>query len=149
VARPARHRARGRARRPGPGHGRGVALALVAVDTWSGVSTHVTDAVGGGAGGLAEDLRDRIVLSWRRATEHWYTALLVALGLIVLALLVVRLLASDLPRPLRALPLALAAAVVVSVVVNDSPLDVVATGLVSLVAAQAYVQRDEELAGFR
>jgi hypothetical protein len=125
------------------------ALVVVAVDALSGVSTHLTDAVGGGPGSLADDLRDRIALSWHRAVEHWYTVLLVVLGIVVLVLLVWRLLTSDLPRTLRSLPLSLAAAVGVSLLVNDSPLDVVATGLVAVIAAQAYVERDPELAGFR
>jgi hypothetical protein len=126
-----------------------VALAVVAIDAASGVSTHLTDAVGGGPGSLAGDLRDRVVLSWNRAVEHWYTAVLVVLGAVALVLLVWRLLASELSRPLRALPLSLAVAVGVSLLVNDSPLDVVATGLVAVIAAQAYVLRDPGLAGFR
>lgn len=78
-------------------------------------------------------------LSYERATERWYLALLVAAGALLLVLLVVRLLLLGLPRARRALPLSLAVAVGVSLVVNDSPLDVVAIGLVAYLAAQAYV----------
>ncbi len=125
------------------------AIGIIAVDSLSGASSHLTDAVGDGPGSLAGDLHDRIVLAWKRATQHWYTVVLVALGLVALALLVVRLLATDLPRALRALPVALAVGVGVSLLVNDSPLDVVAAGLVGVIATQAYVVRDPGLAGFR
>jgi hypothetical protein len=112
--------------------------ALVALDAATGASSHLTDAVGGGPGGFAADLRDRVVLSWERATEHWYLTVLVATGAVVLALLAARLVLLGVPRAQRALPLALALATGVSLVVNDSPLDVVAIGLVGYVAAQAY-----------
>ena len=113
--------------------------ALVAVDALTGASSHITTAVGGGPVGFAEDLKDRVVLSWERATEHWYLALLVAAAAVVLALLATRLAGADLPRPVKALPLAIAIAVGASLVVNDSPLDVVAVGLVGYLVAQAYV----------
>ena len=57
----------------------------------------------------------------------------------MLALLAARLAGADLPRPVKALPLAIAIAVGASLVVNDSPLDVVAVGLVGYLVAQAYV----------
>ena len=69
--------------------------------------------------------------------------------LLLLVLLVARLRDSELPRYLRAIPLSLAVAVGVSLLVNDSPLDVVAVGLVAYLAAQAYVSRDPGLSGFR
>lgn len=119
--------------------------ALVALDAWTGAASHLTDAVGSGPGGLAADLQDRVVLSWERATDSWYLALLVAVGAIVLLLLALRLAASGLPRSVRALPLSLAVAVAVSLLVNDSPLDVVATGLVAYLAAQAYVLQEPAL----
>jgi hypothetical protein len=123
--------------------------AVIAIDAATGSSSHLTDSIGGGAGSFAADLRDRIVLSWERATERWYLVVLVVAGAILLVLLVARLLESGLPRYLRAIPLALAVAVAVSLLVNDSPLDVVAVGLVAYLAAQAYVSRDPGLAGFR
>jgi hypothetical protein len=123
--------------------------AVIAIDAATGSSSHLTDSIGGGAGSFAADLRDRIVLSWERATERWYLVALVVAGAILLVLLVARLFESGLPRYLRAIPLALAVAVAVSLLVNDSPLDVVAVGLVAYLAAQAYVSRDPGLAGFR
>lgn len=119
-------------------------VAVVAIDAWSGSSSHLTDAVGGGPGGFADDLRDRIVLSWERATDSWYFALLVAAAAVVLFLLAARLVLSDLPRAVRALPISLAVAVAVSLLVNDSPLDVVAAGLVGYLAVQAYVLREPD-----
>ena len=114
-------------------------VAVVAIDSLTGASSHLTDAVGGGPSGFAADLKDRVVLSWERATEHWYLALLVVLAVIVLLLLSIRLARSDLTRAAKALPLSIAVAVAVSLVVNDSPLDVVAVGLVGYLTAQAYV----------
>lgn len=114
-------------------------LALVAVDALTGASSHLTDSVGGGPSGFAADLRDRVVLSWERATEHWYLALLVCAAVVVLALLATRLESADLPRSVKALPLSVAVAVGASLIVNDSPLDVVAVGLVGYLVVQAYV----------
>lgn len=113
--------------------------AVVAIDAATGASSHLTSAVGSGPGGFAADLRDRVVLSFERATEHWYLAFLVVLAAVVLLLLALRLAASGLPRSAKALPLSLAVAVAASLVVNDSPLDVVAVGLVGYLATQAYV----------
>jgi hypothetical protein len=126
-----------------------VGAAVIAIDAATGASSHLTDAVGGGTSSFAADLRDRIVLSWERATERWYLVALVVAGAVLLVLLVARLRESELPRYLRAIPLSLAVAVGVSLLVNDSPLDVVAVGLVAYLAAQAYVSRDPGLAGFR
>ncbi len=114
-------------------------VAVVAVDSLTGASSHLTSAVGGGPSGFAADLWDRVVLSWERATEHWYLALLVILAVIVLLLLSIRLAASDLSRSAKALPLSIALAVAVSLAVNDSPLDVVAVGLVGYLTTQGYV----------
>ena len=125
--------------------GAAAVAALIAVDALSGASSHLTSAIGGGAGGFAADLRDRIVLSWERSTEFWYLIVLVVAGALVLALLAVRLGLSGLPRSVRALPISLAVAVGVSLLVNDSPLDVIAIGLVSYVAAQAYVLREPDV----
>jgi hypothetical protein len=123
--------------------------AVIAIDAASSTSSHLTDAVGGGPGSFAGDLRDRIVLSWERATDDWYLAALVVAGALLLLLLVARLLRSDVPRALRAIPLSLVVAVGVSLLVNDSPLDVVAVGLVAYLATQSYVERDPELADLR
>ena len=117
----------------------GVALALtlglVALDAATGGSSHVTKALEDGPVGLAGDLGERVELSWARATAHWYVALAVALMLAVFAYLVVRTLRR--PDALSESPVALAvaAAIAVSLVVNDSPTDVLLVGLTSYVAA--------------
>jgi hypothetical protein len=111
-----------------------VALVLVA-DLVSGASSHVTRAVEDGPGELAGDLRDRVVLSYERITSDWYVALAVAVLLVALALLVARTLSRRGFAEEAALPLALAAAVAVSLVVNDSPLDVLLVGAVGYLAA--------------
>ena len=111
-----------------------VALVLVA-DLAAGTSSHVTRAVEDGPGALAGDLRDRILLSYERITSDWYVALAVAVLLVALALLVARTLTRRGLAEEAALPLALAAAVAVSLVVNDSPLDVLLVGAVGYLAA--------------
>jgi hypothetical protein len=112
-----------------------LALGLVALDTATGGSSHVTRALDDGPVSLAEDLGERVELSWERATSDWYVALVVALMLGVFAFLVVRTLRR--PDALGESPVALAvaAAIAVSLVVNDSPTDVLLVGLTSYVAA--------------
>jgi hypothetical protein len=117
----------------------GAVAALVGIDAASGSSSHLTDAIGSGPGGFATDLKDRAVLAYERATEHWYLVVLVGLGAAVLGLLVARLFLLGVPRARRALPVSIAVATGASLLVNDSPLDVVAIGLVGYLAAQAYV----------
>lgn len=117
--------------------------ALVAVDAATGPSSHLTDAIGGGPDGLAADLRDRAVLAWARATEHWWLFGLVLAGTLLIVVLAARLVLTGTPRARRALPLALAAATLVSLVVNDSPLDVISAGLLGYLAAQAYALAGE------
>ena len=100
-----------------------VAVALVlAIALAVGGSSHVTDALEDGPIGLAEDLGRRIQLSVERATAGWGVALLVFGGIAALVVLAW--------RERRPLLLALLAALCVSLVVNDSPNDVVIAGLV-------------------
>ena len=53
-----------------------LALGLVALDAVTGGSSHVTKALDDGPVGLAEDLGERVELSWERATKDWYIATL-------------------------------------------------------------------------
>jgi hypothetical protein len=110
-------------------------LGLVALDAATGGSSHVTDALEDGPAGLADDLGERVELSWERVTGDWYVALAVAAMLAVFVLLVVRTLRR--PDALRdsAVALAVATAIAVSLVVNDSPTDVLLVGLTSYIAA--------------
>lgn len=101
----------------------GAAIAAVlAVALVVGGSSHVTDALEDGPVGLAEDLGRRVQLSVERATGGWGVALLVFGGIAALAVLAL--------RERRPLLLSLLAAIAVSLVVNDSPNDVVIAGLV-------------------
>jgi hypothetical protein len=99
--------------------------AAAALAILLGPETHVTRSAGGGA------LVDRVVLSWERVTDNWGVGLAVAGALVLLAALVVR-------GPLRPLPLALAAAVAVSMIVNDSPFEVALGGLIGYLTLDRY-----------
>ena len=101
--------------------------AVVGLAVVIGPATHVTESVAGGPGRVAADLWERVELSWLRATADVPTAAVVAGALVVLAIVVVR-------GPKRPLPLALAAGVAVSLLVNDSPLEVALVGLVAYLA---------------
>jgi hypothetical protein len=115
--------------------GAGAAVAgLLALDAATGVSSHVTRAVEDGPGGLAGDLVDRVAISYERVVAHWYVALVVLVGIAALAGLAVRSARSAQPLDRRAVPLALAAALATSLVVNDSPTDVVLVGLAAYLA---------------
>jgi hypothetical protein len=107
-----------------------VAVAGLAVAL--GPATHVTESLTDGPRAAAADFVDRVELSWLRATADLPTAFAVAIALILLGLAVSR-------GPRSPLPLALAAGVAVSLVVNDSPLEVVLVGLVAYVAVSRSV----------
>jgi hypothetical protein len=108
-----------------------VGLALVLVDALVGPATHVGRTVRGGPGEIVSALSDRVSLSWARATDEWAVAVVVGLALAALVVLVVRTQRLPLSREARALLLGLAAAVAVSLVVNDSPKEVAVGGLVA------------------
>jgi hypothetical protein len=116
--------------------------ALV-VDARLGPSTHVGRSVGGGAEGVVSDLADRIVLSWERATAGWGVALVVAVAILALVLLVTRLPRLELGRDGRALLLSFGIAVAVSLLVNDSPVEVSVGGVVGYAALERYMLRVE------
>lgn len=93
-----------------------LALALAV-----GGSSHVTDALSDGPAGLAEDLARRLRLSFERATAGWGVALLVFGGIATFIALGL--------RERRPLLVSLLAGLGVSLLVNDSPNDVVLAGL--------------------
>jgi hypothetical protein len=140
--------ARKRTLAPGLVAGLALALALIGLDAAIGPSSHVTRALGDGPRDLARDLADRVALSYERTVSRWYVALLIGVGIVLLAALVVRLARRDLPTARRAVPFALAAAIAVSLVVNDSPNDVVLAGLVGYLAATSVILRDPCAAGY-
>jgi hypothetical protein len=86
-----------------------------------GGASHVTDALSDGPVGLAEDLGRRLRLSFERTTNGIGVALLVFGGVVAFVILGL--------RERRPLLLALLAALGVSLIVNDSPNDVVVAGL--------------------
>ncbi len=104
-----------------------LALVLLGIDAATGGSSHVTAAVGDGPGALASDLADRIELSVRR-TAATVGAMAVVLG--SLAILVAVALRARRGAVLDAFLVALA----VSVVVNDTPGDVLGAGAAIAIA---------------
>jgi hypothetical protein len=99
-----------------------VAIAAVLVLALAmGGESHVTDTLGDGPVGLAEDLWRRLQLSWLRATSGWGVGLLVGAGVAALAVLAL--------RERRPLLTAFLVALAVSLLVNDSPNDVIVAGL--------------------
>jgi hypothetical protein len=114
------------------------AVALLAADALIGPATHVGESLRGGPGELAGDLTDRIELSWERATDSWGLGLAIGAALVALAVLVAR----DARRPL---PLAVAAAIGASLVVNDSPKEVAIGGLVSYLVAERFSRVNDEV----
>jgi hypothetical protein len=118
-----------------------VAGGLLALDAATGGSSHVTETLSEGPGELASRLGDRLVISWERATLGPEPALLTFVCLGVLLALVVETLRSNEPLRERALPLAVAAAVAASLVVNDAPNDIAVGGLVAFVVCRAAMLR--------
>ena len=101
-------------------------VAVLALALAVGGESHVTDALGDGPVGLAEDLWRRLRLSWLRATSGWGVGLLVGAGVTALA-------ASAL-RERRPLLVSYLVALAVSLVVNDSPNDVIVAGVAGYLA---------------
>ena len=105
--------------------------ALVGVDALLGGSSHVTDAVGGGPGALFDDLERRLRISWAGATSAAHTAFLCVLSLGGLAWLGVRGRRSP-------VIVAMLVAIGVSLIVNDTPVDVLGYGALGCLALTAW-----------
>ncbi|HXV34209.1 MAG TPA: hypothetical protein VD769_09380 [Gaiellaceae bacterium] len=118
-----------------------LALGLIGLDAATGGSSHVTSALEGGPVGLGGDLVERVELSWERATASVWAGLAVLVLLAAFAFLVVQILRRPEPLAELAVPLSLAAALAVSLVVNDSPTDVLLVGTTGLAAAGAGMLR--------
>ncbi|HXV96589.1 MAG TPA: hypothetical protein VD695_08575 [Gaiellaceae bacterium] len=118
-----------------------LALGLIGLDAATGGSSHVTSALEDGPVGLGGDLVERVELSWERATSSVWVGLAVLVLLAAFAFLVVRILRRPEPLADLAVPLSLAAAIAVSMVVNDSPTDVLLVGTTGLAAAAAGMLR--------
>ena len=98
-----------------------VALAVVSLDALTGGESHVTDTLSGGPGELARDLANRVELSLRRTLASPGALVVVLGGLGVLAAVVWR---GERTPVLDAFLAALA----VSLLVNDTPSDVIGIG---------------------
>ena len=101
-----------------------VALALVGLDAAVGGSSHVTQAVGDGPGAVLGDVADRLELSARRTFDAVGPAFAVLASLVVVVVVATR-------TPRRPLTDAVLIALLVSLVVNDTPGDVVGFGAVA------------------
>jgi cytochrome c551/c552 len=98
-----------------------VALVFVGLDAALGGSSHVTRAVGSGPDSLLGGLGHRLHLSWASATDHWYR-ILIFLGCLAALVLMGTM------RPRRATVDALLVGLAVSLLVNDTPVDVIGLG---------------------
>jgi cytochrome c551/c552 len=98
-----------------------VALAFVGLDAALGGSSHVTRAVGSGPDSLLGGLGHRLHISWAAVTDRWFH------GVIFLGFLAALVLMGTI-RPRRASVDALLAGLAVSLLVNDTPVDVIGLG---------------------
>jgi hypothetical protein len=101
-----------------------VAVAIVAIDAATGGSSHVTRKLAEGPGAVFDEIGHRLHASGDALAGSWHAALVFALGLIALAVLATQ-------RPRFAAGTALLAAIVVSLLVNDTPQDVASGGAIS------------------
>jgi hypothetical protein len=113
-----------------------VGLAIVGLDALLGGSSHVTDAVGGGPGTVLDDLDRRLRISWAGATSAAHTTFLCLLSLGGLVWLGVR-------GRRRPSVLALLAGIAVSLLVNDTPVDVLGYGALGCLALTAWEETRE------
>jgi hypothetical protein len=113
----------------------GAALLLVGIDAATGGSSHVTKAVGGGPSSLLGDLGHRLHLSVA-ALGSWHVALLFSLGIAGLAVLATL-------KPRHALLDAYLAALVISLLVNDTPVDVAGFGGLAALGLWLYARSAE------
>ena len=114
-----------------------VALALVGIDAALGGSSHVTHAVGGGPGSLAGHFAHRLHLTAAAIGSTWNAALLFALSTLVLAYLAWR-------RPRFAVLDALLLALLVLVLVSDTPTEITGLGVLSAIVLRVWLERSGE-----
>lgn len=116
------------------------ALTLVGVDAATGGSSHVTKAVGGGPGDLLGEFGHRLHLSAVAVTSNWHAALLFAASIAALVLLALR-------RPRLAELDAFLVALAVSLLVNDTPVDIAGLGALAGLVLWAWLGRSGERLG--
>ena len=100
-------------------------LALVGLDAALGGSSHVTHAIGSGS--LVDDIWHRWRLSWAVVTSGWHKTVFFLAAIAGLVWLATR-------RPRGASVDAMIVAVLVSLVVNDTPVDVAGVGSLGALA---------------
>ncbi len=106
-------------------------LAVVGLDALLGGSSHVTDAVGGGPGTLFDDVDRRLRISWAGATSGIHTVFFCLLSLGGLAWLGWRGRRSP-------VIVAMLVGLGVSLIVNDTPVDVLGYGALGLLSLTAW-----------
>ncbi len=111
-------------------------LLVVGIDVASGGSSHVTESLGKGPWSVAGEIGHRLHISWAGATATTQATVAIVLTLVALAGLALIRERSDAVD-------ALFVALVVSLLVNDSPTDVIAYG--ALVAAALRTWDDLDL----
>jgi mono/diheme cytochrome c family protein len=109
-------------------------VVLVGVDAALGGSSHVTQAVGDGPGAVLGDLADRLEISARRTFDAIGPAFAALASLAVLIFVATR-------RPRGPLTDALLVGVLVSLLVNDTPGDVLGMGAVGAFVLWRYERR--------
>ncbi len=105
----------------------GAGLLLVGLDAAVGGSSHVTRTIGDGPGALAGELAHRWRVSLDGYVATWQATAIITFSLLVLVWVALR-------RPRFATVDAVLVALAVSLIVNDSPRDVVAYGALSCAA---------------
>ncbi|HEY6016956.1 MAG TPA: hypothetical protein VIU16_09235, partial [Gaiellaceae bacterium] len=113
-----------------------VGAVLVGIDAATGGSNHVTRAVGGGPGSLLGDLGHRQHVGWAGATSSWSIVVQTFAPLIAFAVFLAT-------RPRHAVVDAMLVAVAVSLVVNDTPQDVISVGAMCCGALWAWGRLDQ------
>jgi mono/diheme cytochrome c family protein len=116
------------------------AVVLVAIDAALGGASHVTAAVGDGPAALAGDLADRVELSARRLLESPWALVVAVVGLSGLAAVALR-------TPRHPVTDATLVALAVSLVVNDTPADVLAVGVVVVLVTRRYEEGSPDHTG--
>ena len=106
-------------------------IALVGLDAAFGGSSHVTQAVGDGPGAVLGDVADRLELSARRTFDAFGPAFAVLASLVVVAYVATR-------RPRRPVTDAVLVALLVSLLVNDTPGDVIGFGAVAVFVVRRF-----------
>jgi cytochrome c551/c552 len=104
-----------------------LAFAMVGLDAALGGSSHVTHAVGGGPGSLFGDFAHRLHISWASATKSKYNIVLFLSSAAMLVWIGTR-------TPRRVAVDAMLVALAVSLLVNDTPVDVIGLGALGCLA---------------